>query len=194
MIQNLITGFSVSTVIETLGLSRSTYYAQINRKKSKTQVEQERLAFQIHKEYQNAKGRYGASKIHQKLIQSSNNCSLKRVQRLMRKMGLQANTRKKWKPKTPVSSDRKHLSNLLKQDFIASRLNEKWSTDITYIHTVKDEWCYLSSIMDLYSKKIIAWDFSKTMEKELVLQTIEKVAYRVNDGLILQTDKAVNIF
>lgn len=45
--------------------------------------------------------------------------------------------------------------NVLKRDFQATTINKKWVTDLTYIHTIKDGWCYLASVMDLYSKKII---------------------------------------
>lgn len=45
--------------------------------------------------------------------------------------------------------------NVLKRDFTTSTINEKWVTDVTYIHTIKDGWCYLASVLDLYSKKII---------------------------------------
>lgn len=189
MIQDLRKEFSLSQVTETLEVSRSTYYAQVNQKKSQTQIDQENLEAQIKKEYYASKGRYGAPKIYQKLLKNGVKCSLKRVQRLMRKQGLQSIIRKKWKPKQSVKSERNHLPNLMKQDFTAEQLNQKWATDITYIHTLKDGWCYLSSIMDLCSKKIIAWDFSKRMESSLVLQTIDKVAYRANEGLILQTDQ-----
>ena len=45
------------------------------------------------------------------------------------------------------------LENVLKRDFTTTYINEKWVGDITYIHTIKDGWCYLASVLDLHSKK-----------------------------------------
>lgn len=46
--------------------------------------------------------------------------------------------------------------NILKQDYKVTDINKKWCTDITYIHTLKDGWIYLASVMDFCSKKILA--------------------------------------
>lgn len=45
------------------------------------------------------------------------------------------------------------LENVLNRDFTTISINEKWGGDITYIHTLKDGWCYLVSVLDLHSKK-----------------------------------------
>ncbi|WP_375166282.1 DDE-type integrase/transposase/recombinase [Peribacillus simplex] len=47
-------------------------------------------------------------------------------------------------------------------------MNEKWVADITYIHTLKNGWCYLASVLDLHSKKIVGYSFSRSMTTELV--------------------------
>ena len=61
------------------------------------------------------------------------------------------------------------LNPLFDAYFSTSKLNEKWVADITYIHTLHDGWCYLATILDLYSKKIIRYSFSRSMTTELVL-------------------------
>ncbi len=62
--------------------------------------------------------------------------------------------------------------------------------DITYIHTVKDGWCYLASVLDLHSKKIVGYSFSRSMTTELVLQALNNAmtTQKPNSGLILHTD------
>ncbi len=57
--------------------------------------------------------------------------------------------------------------NILKQDFTATGINQKWCTDITYIHTQKDGWTYLASAMDFYSRKIIGRAYGTTMRQIL---------------------------
>src|SRR5699024_3295581 len=93
--------------------------------------------------------------------------SIKRVQRLMREAGIFSITKKKFRPQSnyaPVAE----RENLLEQDFSTTAPNQKWAGDITYIHTVKDGWCYLASVMDLYTKKIVGYSFARSMTTGLV--------------------------
>lgn len=189
MIEKLKKAHPITLVIETLGMSRSTYYAKLNHEPSQRQLSNEKLSKKIKTEFFKAKQRYGAPKIHAQLLRQGERCSLKRVQKLMRKLGLRSIIMKKWKAKSSETANEVNLPNLLKQDFSAPRLNQKWTTDITYIHTQKDGWCYLSSILDLCSRKVIAWDLGRNMETDLVIQTLNKVVHRASHGLILQTDQ-----
>ncbi|APM39731.1 hypothetical protein BS101_13800 [Clostridium kluyveri] len=54
-------------------------------------------------------------------------------------------------------------------------LTKNGVTDITYIHTIKDRWCYLASVMDLYSRKIIGYSFSRTMDSKLAIDAVKNV-------------------
>src|SRR5690606_39289321 len=80
--------------------------------------------------------------------------------------------------------------NLLNQDFSTTTINEKWVTDITYIHTLRDGWCYLASVMDLHSRKIVGYAFDRHMTTELALKAVENAyqAQRPGPGLILHSD------
>ena len=71
--------------------------------------------------------------------------------------------------------------------FQRNKINQKWVTDMTYIYTVSDGWCYLSSILDLHSRKIIAWRLSRQMETRLVIETLQDALSKrtVADGLII---------
>lgn len=62
------------------------------------------------------------------------------------------------------------LDNLLKRDLTTQTINEKWVADITYIHTLKDGWFYLASVLDLHSKKKVGYAFSRSMTTELVIK------------------------
>ena len=69
-------------------------------------------------------------------------------------------------------------------------INQKWSTDITYIHTEKEGWTYLASVEDLYSRKIIGWAFGKTIDAELAVKALKNAALNVKhtEGIIIQSD------
>ena len=65
----------------------------------------------------------------------------------------------------------------MKRDFTTTSINEKWVGDITYIHTIKDGWCYLAPVLDLYSKKIIGYAFGKNMANDLVVKALKNAYY-----------------
>ena len=78
----------------------------------------------------------------------------------------------------------------MNRDFEAAGINQKWCADITYIHTLKDGWTYLASVMDLYSKKIIGYAYGTSMTAELVVKSLENACLNVKStkGIILHSD------
>ena len=174
-----------------LGVARSTYYKFSDKTKSTREVENDKLKAAILRIYKANKGIYGAPRIHKILSIEGFNASLKRVQRKMTELGLCAVTVKKYKP----HSNKKvieGLENVLKRDFTTTSINEKWVGDITNIHTIKDGWCYLASVLDLHSKKIIGYAFGKRMTNELVKKALSNAYYSQvpdkNKKLIFHTD------
>lgn len=135
------------------------------------------------------KGIYGAPKIHALIQQKGYSVSIKYVQKVMRLLNISSVTIKKFKHYTK-SKAKGIFKNILKQDFGASKPDEKWVSDITYIHTKKHGWCYLSSIIDLYSRKVIAHKFSKNMSSQLVLDTLKEAKFTrgLSQNLIFHTD------
>ncbi|MGU8942632.1 hypothetical protein ACV30B_06785 [Clostridium perfringens] len=61
------------------------------------------------------------------------------------------------------------FGNFFKHYFKTTSINEKWVGYITYIKAQKDDWCYLASVPDLPSKKIVEYSFSQNMTKDLVM-------------------------
>jgi len=181
---------STKAICHLLGIARSSYYERKNRQQSNREKENERLGQLIASEHRKSGGIYGAPKIHQKLKQQQELISIKRVQRLMKMKGLRSKVMKKWKPYTSNKTSCIERENLLKQDFSTNGLCEKWVTDITYIHTKQDGWCYLSTIQDLHSKKIVGWKLGKQMTTELVLDTLNKAVKQqsIKKGLIIHSD------
>ena len=159
-----------------LGVARSTYYKKLKKTKSKRELENEELKESIKRIYNDNKGLYGAPRIHHILCTEGFKASLKRVQRRMTELGLYAITVKKYKPHSSkrVKED---LENVLNRDFTTTSINEKWVGDITYIHTIKDGWCYLASVLDLHSKKVIGYAFDKRMTNDLVVRALRNAYY-----------------
>jgi putative transposase len=94
----------------------------------------------------------------------------KRVQRLMRLMGLEAAYPK---PKLSQSSPEHRIYPYLLRDVAVERANQVWSTDITYIRLVHG-FVYLVAIMDWYSRYVLSWEISNSLEASFCLEALEK--------------------
>ena len=174
---------------ETLDIPKSTYYQSLNKKESNRDCENREFTEKIIEVYEESKKRYGAPKIHETLEKQGHKISLKRVQRLMKKAGIQSITVKKFRP-TPSKEKVEERENIIKRDFSTTTINQKWVGDITYIHTLRDGWCYLASVLDLHSRKVIGYSFSRLMTTELVEKALVNayVTQKPNDGVIFHSD------
>lgn len=169
-----------------LGVARSTYYKSFDKTKSAIELENEELNAAIKRIYKDNKGIYGAP-----ISIEGFKISLKRVQRRMSELGICAVTVKKYKHHSSKKVA-EGLENVLKRGFTTISINEKWVGDITYIHTIKDGWCYLASVLDLHSKKIIGYAFGKRMTNDLVVKALKNAYYSQapdkNKQLIFHSD------
>src|SRR5690625_7355132 len=174
---------------ETLDIPRSTYYESLNKTESNRDRENRDYTEKIIHIHKESKKRYGAPKIHEKLKKQGYPISIKRVQRLMKKAGIKSITVKKFRPTTSKHKIEER-ENIIKRDFTTSMINEKWVGDITYIHTLRHGWCYLASVMDLHSKKIVGYSFSRTMSAELVIKALKNAYHtqRPDGRLIFHSD------
>lgn len=159
-----------------LGIPRSTYYKSQKETQSKRATENKNYENEILTIYEDSRRRYGAPKIHKVLENKGFTLSLKRVQRLMRKIGIRSIVSKKFRPYSS-ESEVYQRKNILNRNFSTQTINQKWVGDITYIHTLKDGWCYLASVMDLHSRKIVGYSFSKSMDTEIVISALDN-AYK----------------
>ena len=174
---------------DVLDVPRSTYYKSLNKTLSNRDRENKELTERIIQIHNDSNKCYGAPKIHHLLVEEGYHVSIKRVQRLMKKANIRSITVKKFRP-TQSKEKIVERENILDRNFSTETMNEKWVGDITYIHTLRDGWCYLASVMDLHTKKIVGYSFSKTMTTELIIQALEN-AYHTQKpakGLIFHSD------
>ena len=175
---------SVSGMLKKLGVSRSGYRAFLNHKPSNMQQRKESVKKKIKTIYDDSKQNYGAPKITKELQKSGEVISERTVGKYMKEMGIRAQWVKPWTTTTRDSDFSKELHNILNEQFNPDRPNAVWCTDITYIWT-RNGFVYLTSIMDLYARKIIAWTLSDNMEVSCVINTINKAKERRNTDLPL---------
>ncbi|EOU1828639.1 DDE-type integrase/transposase/recombinase, partial [Clostridium perfringens] len=70
----------------------------------------------------------------------------------------------------------------MKRDLATTSINEKWVGDTTYVKTQKDGCCYLASVLDLHSKKIVGYSFGKNMTNDLVIAALKNAYYLQDIG------------
>lgn len=154
------------------------------------QERKEAVKVRIQDIYDDSKQNYGAPKIAKELQKNGEVIAERTVGKYMKEMGIKAQGIKPWTVTTKDSDFSNKSHNLLDQRFNPDRPNAVWCSDITYIWT-REGFVYLTSIMDLFSRKIIAWTLSKTMEVSSVIDTINKAKARRSTDLplILHSDR-----
>ena len=177
-------------MLKHLGVSRSGYRAFLKHKPSQTEQRRHAIKKKIQQVYDKSRQNYGAPKITAELRKDGECIAQRTVGKYMRQMGIRAQWTRPWIATTKDSDFSKELHNILDEQFNPDRPNAVWCTDITFIWTFNG-FVYLTSIMDLYSRKIIAWTLSESMEVSCVIETIMKAQARreTDKPLILHSDR-----
>ena len=181
---------SLSGMLRILGVSRSGYKAFLEHKPTASQMRKERIKKRIRSIYDSSHQNYGAPKIARELQREGERISERTVGFYMKEMGIRAQWVSPWIATTVDSDFSKELHNILDEQFNPDRPNAVWCTDITYIYT-HEGFAYLTSVMDLYSRKIIAWVLAPTLEARYVVEAINQAKSRRNtdNPLILHSDR-----
>lgn len=182
--------YAVTKLCRALKVSRSAYYASRQRQMSPGErsnnalLTRIKIAFRVHKE------RYGSPRITQELKEAGVSCSENRVARLMRKAQLRAKMKKAFIRTTDSSHGLPLVTDLVQQEFVASRPNELWLSDITFIRTCAG-WLYLAGILDVYSRKIVGWALRERQDEMLIHEALDMAISNRNPraGLIFHSDR-----
>lgn len=192
-IQNNLEYDTVSQLYSALKFPRSTYYETLVRVPSKRQQEYTAFSQKVKQAFDESKYRYGAVGICRSLNDYGTACNLKRVQRHMAIQGLRSVVVKKYSHHANNGKVPDDRENILKRNFEAASINQKWCTDITHIHVLKEGWTYLASVMDSCSRKIIGYAYGTSMTTNLAVEAIKNACLNVKatKGIILHSTLAV---
>jgi transposase InsO family protein len=183
----------VSVLCETLGASRSAYYAwRGDGRLGVRQREEGRLRPLVRGVFREHRRRYGARRIAAELTARGQPVGRRRAGRLMDEMGLVALQRKSFRPRTTDS--RHHLGyspNLLIDAAPPDGINQLWVGDITFVPLVGSEFLYLALLLDRFSRRIVGWDLQDHLRESLVLAALRcAIAMRRPEpGLIHHSDR-----
>lgn len=178
--------YSISAMCKFFDVSRSGYYKWYTRDLSQDKDKPiGKLIRQCQEETQQT---YGYRRIKLWLLRETGLIiNHKAVLRIMNKYNLLAEIRRP-RPFYQRHNQFKKYDNKLNRNFKAMKPNQKWVTDISYIHT-KEGTLYLSMIKDLYDNFIVAYDTAKIQDNALVYRTVKKAKEEVADGLTLHSDQ-----
>jgi transposase InsO family protein len=182
--------FTVKRLCRVLGVSRAGFYAWRRRPPSQRAVDDCRLAVLIREAHERSRRTYGSPRVHAELRAGRVFVSRKRVIRLMRRDGLIARRRKRYRSTTMSEHDQPIAPNLLARRFNAERPNQRWVGDTTELVT-SDGRLYLAAILDLFSRFVVGWAISAVNDRHLTLRALDMALRRrgPDPGLLHHSDQ-----
>lgn len=163
--------FPISTMCRTLGVSRAGFYAWRDRAPSARSIADAELTTRIKAIHQASRQTYGAPRIQAELVDEGIQVGRKRVERLMKAVGLQGVSRRK-ATRTTFRDDRvRPACDLVDRNFHADGPDQLWVADITYIPTWSG-FLYLAVVLDAFSRRIVGWAMGYNLKAQLVLDAL----------------------
>ncbi len=186
--------YTVTRMAAILGVSRSAYYRWERYGFSERQEQKDAELTELLRNIRKEHPYYGTPRIQAELRETYKlQINRKRAARLLKKYGLNAKTKRRFVATTDSNHNLTVCENILNRDFKAAEPGEKWVSDITYLPT-RDGWRYLTTVMDLFDRKVIGWSYSETMETVDTTKKALEAAWRnrrPQSDLIFHSDRGV---
>jgi putative transposase len=185
--------FGVKPICSTLGASASAYYQRRTGRRSARVIEDERLLAQIKEVHERNYCAYGYRRMWIALKREGEEVGRGRVQRLMRKAGIQDAKRRgrPWRTTTPDPAAHRR-PDLVCRDFSATAPNRLWVGDFTYLRSWEGV-SYFAFVIDAFSRKVVGWQLASHMRTDLVLDALRMALGQREPGadfeLVAHTDR-----
>ena len=181
----------VTTLCRILQISRSGYYAWLERPESAHATRDRELRVHVRASFDASKKRYGSPRVWEDLIEENIHVSRKRVVRLMQEEGLVARARKRYKSTTMSDHDQPVAANLLDRRFEAAAPNQRWVGDTTEFVIGSSGKLYLAAILDLFSRFVVGWAVSAVNDRHLTIRALDMALKRrsPDGGLMHHSDQ-----
>ena len=182
--------YPVAVLCRVMGVARSGFYAWCQRPLSRRAQQNQRLLAQIQEAHRDSDGSYGSPRIHRDLWSQGLRISRHRVARLMRVHGIRGVCRRRSTWRARPTAPAVIAENVLQRDFVATRPNQKWAGDLTYIST-GEGWLYVAVLVDLYSRRVVGWAMGArvTMELTHAALTMALQQRQVQGSLLHHSDR-----
>jgi transposase InsO family protein len=191
--------YGVESICEVLPIAPSTYYEHRTRrlapeKRPHREKRDERLSVEIRRVWDESfDGTYGADKVWRQLGREGVSVARCTVERLMRAMGLRGAVRgRAFKVTTIADESALRPPDLVEREFEASRPNQLWVADLTYVATWAG-FVYVAFVVDVFSRRIVGWRVSSSLRSDLALDALEQALHArpLHDGLVHHSDRGV---
>lgn len=185
--------YPLGLLCRVLQVSRSGYYAWRRREPSARAQRRQEIARAAQRSHRDSHGTYGYRRVHRDLIEDHQiACCRETVRHVMGDLGLCGRHKRRFVKTTDSNHDEPIATNRLQRDFAATRPNQKWLADITYIRLVEG-WLYLAVLLDCFSRRIVGWSLSRTIDAALVCAALEMaLRQRCPEGdLVHHSDRGV---
>ncbi|QCX82670.1 Integrase core domain protein (plasmid) [Streptomyces sp. YIM 121038] len=165
-------------------VSRSGFYRHLASAESRAARRrgEEELVGEIRKIHASHRGVYGVRRVHAELRGFGHTVNRKRVERLMRREGIEGRHLRRRKRTTVPDRLAPPAPDLVQRDFTAGLLDEKWCGDITYVQ-VGGAWLYLACVLDICSRRVLGWSMASHIRAELVIDAL-KMAVTARGGRV----------
>jgi transposase InsO family protein len=184
--------YKVKRLCDLFGVSTSGFYAWRARPICQHRQYDLKLMALIKELHHGFRRSYGAARLHQELVNRGYTCSRRRINRLMRELGIKASTTGlyAWRPGQHefYSSTGNQLSKMSQ----SIQPGQQWAGDFTYIKT-KTGWLYHAVVLDLYSRKVVGWSFSRKRNTELTKSAFRMALSRSTPekGCVFHSDQGI---
>ena len=186
-----VAGHSVAHCCELFEVSRAAFYQRRSERPSRRALDDAELQDKIREVHKISKGTYGSPRVHAALLQDGIHVGRRRVARLMRQAGLEGRCKRRFKKTTIADPALERAKDLIQRHFgPCEELDRRYVSDITYIWTFEG-FCYLATVIDLASRRVVGWSVANHMRTELVEDalTMAFTTRRPARGLTFHSDR-----
>jgi putative transposase len=183
--------FGVEPICRVLPIAPSTYHAANRRPSSARAVRDGELKTEIVRVHAEHFGVYGAPKVWRQLHREGSTVARCTVERLMGELHLEGVRRGKPRPTTTPDAAAARPADLVARNFSATRPNQLWVADLTYVATWSG-FVYVAFVIDAFSRFLVGWQASRSLRTDLALDALEMAIWRRRgglDGLVHHSDR-----
>jgi transposase InsO family protein len=186
--------YPVEMMARLLKISSRSYYNYTRGIYSFRELKREELEWRIQQVYAQTKGRYGSPRIAAEITAGGYAVSANTVCKYMKRMGLRSKLSCRHKAKHSYEPHSLCICpNHLERNFTVDAPGKAWVSDITYIRA-KENFVYLTTVIDLYDRKVIGWSLSDNLTaKDTCVKAFQMAIKnrKVSEGMIFHSDRGV---
>jgi putative transposase len=183
--------FGVEPICRVLPIAPSTYYQHSGRPPSARALRDAKLKAEIARVHAENFGVYGARKVWRQLHREGITVARCAVERLMGELHLEGARRGKTRRTTTPDAATVRPADLVERDFSASRPNQLWVADLTYVATWSG-FVYVALVVDAFSRFLVGWQASRSLRTDLALDALEMAVWQRHgdlEGLVHHSDR-----